>query len=58
MSNELKWILMLVFGLLMVIIEIVVYNKLAFHKNDMALPIAIMILLGITIFGEYGIFIL
>lgn len=58
MSNEIKFIVMLIFGLLMVIIEAIVYKELAFHKNDMTLPAAILILLGITIFGEYGIFLL
>lgn len=58
MSNEIKFIAMLIFALLIVFIEAVLYEKLKFSKNDMAVPIMVMVLLGFSIFGMYGIFIL
>lgn len=58
MTNEVKWIAMLIFGLIIVIIEAVAYEKLMFSKNDNAVPIMVAVLLVIAIFGEYGIFIL
>lgn len=58
MSNEVKWVAMLIFGLLVILIEAVLYEKLVFSKNDNAVPIMVAILLGVAIFGEYGIFIL
>ena len=58
MSDEVKLIVMTIFVLIIVIISAVGYDKLLFSKNDMAIPTMVAIILGISIFGMYGIFIL
>lgn len=58
MSDEVKLVAMIIFVLLISVISAVGYNKLMFSKNDNAIPTMVAILLGISIFGIYGIMIL
>ena len=58
MSDEVKLTAITIFVLLIAVISAISYDKLVFSKNDMAIPIMVAIILGISMFGMYGIMIL